>query len=780
MNRTLTKAGRYQIMGELGRGSMGVVYKGFDPLIGRTVAIKTMLTETLPAAEFEEYKARFQREAQAAGILTHPNIVTVYDFGEDSGVLFLAMEFLEGESLQHLVEKQGVLPIETVLPMYEQVCSALDAAHSHKIVHRDVKPANIMILESGLVKMTDFGIAKIMHTGMTQAGQILGTPNYMSPEQVKGRSVDGRSDIFSLGVILYELITGEKPFGGQNITTVIYKIINENPIPPRELDPTLHLGLSYVIQKALAKNPEERYQTCRALADDLRNYRALGGGPAPSETVAIRVPPIHSFAAETVVTPSGPASSAATLPPPKSAVTPPSAPSRFQVPPPPRIERQTFEPPVARTPQPPAGPGSRPTQIRVPQATPQAEPARRAEVPPEIPVPPSVAPPPQQLERPKPAPPVVPAIITTPQPAKTSGAIWAIVVLIIVAGLVGGGYYLYKLKRTAQVVLNPSTTGNGTGTAANATSGTGSGSPGSATPGTTNAPAGTAVSATTADTGTGQPGASTTTGQPGASTTTSNPAGTTTTPTTEPPKPTEVAQPAISSGIALVVNSNPDGARITLDDATNPDWVTPYTIADVQLGTHRVSVSLEGYNASAQMVKVRAGRMRPLNFTLQPLKGAITTPPKPKPVVTPAGGSGTLAIATNPAGAAISIDGKPVGQSPVSESVSAGSHVYRAELSGYRPCERSVLVEDGGLYTLRCDLEILAQEDSGVVDITTNPPGASVFVDAIGRGMSPARVKLKAGAHHISLKLQGYQPIEEDISVTRNQTVPVDRTLSPR
>src|SRR5271169_3549319 len=277
---------------------MGVVYEGFDPVIGRTVAIKTMLTEGLPLSEFEAYKARFQQEARSAGVLTHPNIVTIHDFGEDKGVLFLAMEFLDGQSLELFAEGGCVIPIETIAPMYEQICSALDHAHQHNIVHRDIKPANIMILDSGLVKVTDFGIAKIMSTGLTQAGQILGTPNYMSPEQVKGRKIDGRSDIFSLGVILYELITGEKPFGGQNITTVIYKIINENPIPPRELDSTIHPGLSYVIFKALAKDADQRYQTCRELADDLRNYRNLGGATAPSSTVVIKAPPIQPQAYE--------------------------------------------------------------------------------------------------------------------------------------------------------------------------------------------------------------------------------------------------------------------------------------------------------------------------------------------------------------------------------------------------------------------------------------------------------------------------------------------------
>lgn len=335
MAEALTKAGRYQIVGELGRGSMGVVYQGFDPIIGRTVAIKTMLPEGLSPQEFDEYKARFQREAMAAGILAHPNIITVYDFGEDNGILYLAMEFLEGKSLEKIVEEQTVLPIETILPIYDQVCSALDLAHRNKIVHRDVKPANIMILQNGFVKVTDFGIAKMMAMGMTQAGQILGTPNYMSPEQVKGRQIDGRSDIFSLGVILYELVTGEKPFGGQNITTVIYKIINENPIPPRELDASIHAGLSYVISRALAKSPDERYQTCGELAEDLRNYKNLGGGGVGQGTM-ISAPTVR------VEVPKSP---------PRAQQAPPQRPpaQRRPAPPPPPVPVALDETPIGET-----------------------------------------------------------------------------------------------------------------------------------------------------------------------------------------------------------------------------------------------------------------------------------------------------------------------------------------------------------------------------------------------------------------------------------------------
>lgn len=302
MPTSLTKAGRYQIVRELGRGAMGVVYEGFDPVIGRTVAIKTMLLEGLSGSEYEEYKKRFQREAQAAGILSHPNIVTVHDFGEDNGVLYLAMEFLKGMSLQDLLAHGKALPIEGIIRLYDQVCSALDQAHAHQIVHRDMKPANIMILENGTVKVTDFGIARLLSagTGMTRVGQVVGTPSYMSPEQVRGLPVDGRSDIFSLGVILYLLLTGKKPFDGPSLTTVIYKIVNEEPAPLSSIDPAAHPNLSSIVAKALAKDPNQRYQTCGALAADLRNYKALGQ-PGTGSTTGAQAAPAAARAAGSAV-----------------------------------------------------------------------------------------------------------------------------------------------------------------------------------------------------------------------------------------------------------------------------------------------------------------------------------------------------------------------------------------------------------------------------------------------------------------------------------------------
>ena len=270
----MEQIGRYHIEGELGKGAMGLVYRGTDPNIGRTVALKTMRLD-VHGIEAEEMLQRFRNEARSAGVLNHPNIVTIYDAGEADGLFYMAMEVIEGETLQQLLSKNRVLPVEQVLSVCRQVGEGLDFAHARGVIHRDIKPANIMITTGGLVKIMDFGIAKA-GGGLTSTGQVLGTPNYMSPEQVKGKPLDGRTDLFSLGVVLYEMLTGEKPFGAQNVTTIIYKIVHEDPIPPRELDVSIHPGLSAVVARALSKTPDLRYQSGEDLATDLENYKSYG------------------------------------------------------------------------------------------------------------------------------------------------------------------------------------------------------------------------------------------------------------------------------------------------------------------------------------------------------------------------------------------------------------------------------------------------------------------------------------------------------------------------
>jgi eukaryotic-like serine/threonine-protein kinase len=284
----LAKAGRYEIVGELGRGAMGVVYKAIDPVIGRPVAVKTIkLSAEGTGLSRQELLARFQTEARAAGLLTHPNIVVVFDAGEEDGLYYITMELVEGRSLQALLDDGQAFPLPRMLRIMEQACSALQFAHERNIVHRDIKPANLMLTADDTVKVTDFGTAKILQFGtVQQTAHVMGTPSYMSPEQVKGRAVDGRSDIFSLGVMLYEMVTGEKPFPGQNITTVIYKIVNEDPVPPKQVNPSIHPGMSAVVMRALAKDPDTRYQSCREMLEDLKNYRQINAaaGGAQSTT----------------------------------------------------------------------------------------------------------------------------------------------------------------------------------------------------------------------------------------------------------------------------------------------------------------------------------------------------------------------------------------------------------------------------------------------------------------------------------------------------------------
>ena len=267
------KLGRYEIVRELGKGAMGVVYLAKDPLIGRLVALKTIRATRGDDEETHEFQQRFIREAQAAGILNHPSIVTVHDIGQDepTGTNFIAMEYVEGQNLKEILAQGRPLSFDEIGDIAAQVAEALDFAHAKGIVHRDVKPANIIVLDGNRAKITDFGIAKIASGGnLTTTGQFLGTPNYMAPEQIRGAPVDGRTDIFSLGICLYECLTRRKPFGGESLTSISYKIVHE-PFPPlHEINPQIPDGYEDVVALCLAKDPGKRYQRGRDLSVALR------------------------------------------------------------------------------------------------------------------------------------------------------------------------------------------------------------------------------------------------------------------------------------------------------------------------------------------------------------------------------------------------------------------------------------------------------------------------------------------------------------------------------
>src|SRR6267378_4492017 len=292
--------GRYRILGELGRGAMGTVYRALDLVIEREVAVKTLLPD-LPEDVVDEVRIRFLREARSAGRLSHPNIVTIFDVGQEGDTAYIAMELLEGRSLHQMLKDPERIPFHTAADIIAQVAEALEHAHKFSIVHRDVKPANVVVAPSGRAKLTDFGVAYIPASNVTQTGSALGSPRYMAPEQVLGQPVDSRADLFSLGVVLYELLTKRTPFEWPGDTTVfalMQRIAGEPHPPLRQIDPQIPEGFDRIMDRALAKRPQDRYQKAAEMASDLRNYHSLGGGTVFAKTVPLPVLPTAAAAAQ--------------------------------------------------------------------------------------------------------------------------------------------------------------------------------------------------------------------------------------------------------------------------------------------------------------------------------------------------------------------------------------------------------------------------------------------------------------------------------------------------
>ena len=289
--------GRYEVLDEIGHGAMGTVWCARDPLIERTVAIKTIDLAQLRQDEAEA-ESRFLREAQSAGRLSHPNIVTIYDVGETDDLAYIAMEYLPGATLRDVMNKGIRMPLDLVVDTTLQMAEALAFAHEHGVIHRDIKPANVVVTgRHGRIKLTDFGIAHLANSGHTLAGQMLGSPRYMSPEQAMGREVDGRSDIFSLGAVLYEMLTGAYAFDGDSLPTIVYRVIHESPFAASTLRPDLPPGLEVLLARMLDKDPEAR-PDARELASDLQSLAAdLSHVPDPPASTRVpRVLPVFAFA----------------------------------------------------------------------------------------------------------------------------------------------------------------------------------------------------------------------------------------------------------------------------------------------------------------------------------------------------------------------------------------------------------------------------------------------------------------------------------------------------
>lgn len=348
-------AGRYQVVKKLGAGAFGTVYKAKDKILGRMVAIKTIRMEGLAAAgaSIEELVDRFGREARVSAQLKHPNIVTIYDVGESDGMSYLAMEFIDGLGLDRVISQDGQLPLERAANIGAQVADALDFAHRANVVHRDIKPANIMIEPGDRVKVTDFGIAKVTDSGehLTMTGSLLGTPSYMSPEQARGAALDGRSDLFAVGCILYEMLAGKKAFRGESITGLIFKIITEEPPPIRDMAEVPDEAVR-IISKALAKSSDQRYQNGRELADDLLGLTRAGTTPTIRQVEVATAPSLPQVGATMVSKPALP-----TLNTPVSTMVDSGKHAPASPPPPPAAAARTPRP---TSPRPTPGPVARP------------------------------------------------------------------------------------------------------------------------------------------------------------------------------------------------------------------------------------------------------------------------------------------------------------------------------------------------------------------------------------------------------------------------------------
>ncbi|HXH65895.1 MAG TPA: PEGA domain-containing protein, partial [Candidatus Limnocylindrales bacterium] len=723
-----------------------------------------------------ELLSRFQTEARAAGLLTHPNIVVVYDAGEENGLYYITMELIEGKSLQALLDSGHSFPVPRVLRIMEQTCSALQFAHERSIIHRDIKPANLMLTADDTVKVTDFGTAKILQFGtVQQTTHVMGTPSYMSPEQVKGRPVDGRSDIFSLGVLLYEILTGEKPFPGQSITTVIYKIVNEEPIPPRTLNPSIHQGLSDIVMRALAKEPEVRYQSCRELLEDLRNYRALTPGDRSPDATLISPRSGSSFplgigGGAPHSTPSGNPNITPTI---RSLQNRATTPTQTPV-----IRRTGSIAPVVEEPKKsspvltvilalllvgviaygfnklrpefqaarelnnrsheeapaPAVPAPKPAPSEsdpAPASAPTSseQPGGSSVVP--VPVPVSVSPPAPAKSDPVPTPvsvvekkPIPPPVMPEPKKAEPT---------ITPAALAYQGEIESALAdRSMSTRVKVAATSNTitlTGKLRPAEHS-------SLLHFMRNAPANVRVVDEIAYDDAPLPASK---------------------------NADDSGHPVPSSGNAAVhVLTNVIGAKATIfgpSGRAHGTCQTPCSFNDLAPGRYSLQVQKEGYLQVQTALELKTGDTQDQKIQLESLaKG--------------------LYVASRPAGADVFINGdKQPGQTPVTIPLAAGSYNLVLRLEGYEPYVGQVQLKDNVQTTLELELKARGGHVAWA-QVDTTPVGAEILVDGVSTGQfSPARVQIPTGPHMIGLRLKGYEFTRRGIDATEGGTVNVSATL---
>lgn len=648
MQSRMQQIGRYEIERELGRGAMGIVYLARDTRLGRAVALKTIrLSDFADDQKLKRLRERLIREAQSAGSLSHENIVTIYDVEERDDISYISMEFVEGESLERALEQRRELSREKLLSLLRQMAGGLDFAHSRGIVHRDIKPANVMVNHLGRVKITDFGVAKITYaTSMTQGGTMLGTPDYMSPEQIDGGAVDGRADQFSLAVIAFELLTGEKPFAADSLAALFYRIAHESAPDATLLNPSLSAEIGEVLAKAMAKKAEARFSTCMGFVDALTDacrrspgWHALPRGMSQTLPTAHDTPPVAEAVRETIP---------AAAPP----VMPPVAPAPRELPPlgggTPAAEAGFITgTATAETVGSGLGTESRDWLARL-----------------------------EEEER-------------ASRSRKRRGLVLAIFAFLMLGGALAAAYYWLGgsvvnapvTPPTDEVAGRPSATGNGTspgGTESPEENAASSAGTTESTDGDPREPGGETgdTSAAAADSGAADPGPETSQA--------SSPAPAEPAPVAAPAKPVErPVSPPRERLTTVRFMSEPPGATVTVDATPRLSCETPCSL-ELSVGRHTYSARRSGYRNEIRLVEVGSYGST-VNVRMQPVVGMVR-------------------VNSTPIGASVSLNGeRQSGTTPMTLRLTPGRYRIVVERNG-RSVERNITVQEDALIQLSADL----------------------------------------------------------------------------
>ena len=712
----MDRIGRYEILDELGRGAMGVVYRARDTKIGREVAIKTIKFADQGSLEAGKLRERLFREAQSAGRLSHPGIVTIYDVAEEGELAYITMEFVDGETLQTMMEDGRTKDPQFISDILRQAASALDYAHSREIVHRDVKPANIMVTADGTVKITDFGIARISSSTLTQTGTVMGTPSYMSPEQVRGDPIDGASDQFSLTVISYEMLTEQKPFSGDSLTAVMFKIVSGEVVPPSNIVPSIPQEVENTILRGLAKSSGERFSCCKDFAEAVS--RAWGSGAAVLPSARVAPAGAREYGGDEAPT----------------VVQPPASPAEGSAGDQDQLETVVQPIPAGDAPTeittglPPLGPpGS-----DAPSAAADDEGLSAEASSPSMLLPESV--PFRDVEEPR-----------------KRGGPWLAVAAIAGVAVAGGAYWFTQnpgiLGGESSPIVETAEPAEPVAESSVSPSPIESAAPGPVSP----------------EAAGGAPEPS----PPTPEVAVAPPVAAAPPPKVEPapkpppakPKPPAPAAPRAAKTVEVTFSTRQAGARVTVDG--KPQWSCSLPCSlKLPRGKYTAIVSLTGFYRVPKPFTVGSD---PVDLTFEMDERV-----------------GTVLVSSSPIAANIYVDGKKFdGLTNTSLSLRPGYHLIRVEKAGAGMAEMSVLVQDGQLSAQQFSLGSQPPR-AKLNLTTTPAGAQIVLNDKRRSGSTPSELDLPPGDYRVMLSLPGHRPVIKEIKLPQNQVVAMDEKLTPR